>query len=401
MTSVHAAGPKMHVLHTFLGGSDGLQPQAGLIADTQGNLYGTTPQGGTNVNCLNTGQTGCGIVFELSPPTKVGGPWKETVLYRFTGGADGAIPDASLIFDASGNLYGTTLEGGAFDGVCNNATTDVGCGVVFELSRQGGEGWTEQTLYAFTGNLDGAYPTANVTFDSQGNLYGTASAGGLCQSGCSEPYGYGTVFELTPSGSQFWTETTLYTFQNFLDGAFPLAGVIFDQVGNIYGTSSGTAFELTPPAEQGQQWGFVLIGDAGFQNSGVVFDSAGSLYGSSSGNPGSVVEFSPTGNQSWNESTLYTFSGTNNSPIGGVVLDQAGNLYGPVAGPFCGGLYRLQNISGVWSEAELNFYTNRNEPCRPQAALIFGKWGALYGTSTHGGVCPKNKVCGSVFGVLP
>ncbi len=396
-----AAGPKLQVLHTFLGGSDGDRPRASLIADSQGNLYGTTPMGGLNTNCLNTGQIGCGVVFELSPPTKIGGSWRETILYRFTGGSDGAVPEASLIFDSAGNLYGTTGEGGAFDGVCNNAVNDIGCGVVFELSPQAGGAWTEKTLYAFTGNLDGASPQANVTFDSAGNLYGTTQSGGFCQSGCSEPYGYGVVFELTPNGTQSWTETTLYAFQGLLDGELPLAGVVFDPIGNIYGTSSSSVFELTPPSGQGQNWTFIAIGIAGFENSGIVLDSAGNLYGSSVANPGSVLEFSPLGNGSWNESTLYTFGGKNNNPVGGVVFDSAGNIYGPVAGPFCGGLYRLQNMDNVWTEAGVDFYKQQNQPCEPQTALIFGKWGALYGTTSQGGSCPANRICGTAFAIYP
>jgi hypothetical protein len=211
--SAFASTPQLQVLHTFLGGSNGNRPSTSLIADSQGNLYGTTMMGGSKDNCLNSGQIGCGVVFELSAPSEPGGAWKESILYRFTGGADGATPQSSLVFDSAGNLYGTAVSGGNFDGACGESDPDYGCGVVFELSPQAEGSWTEQVIYSFTGLGDGAYPAANVTFDSAGNLYGTIQLGGQCQSDCGGVYGYGTVFELTPNGSPTWNETTLYAFQ--------------------------------------------------------------------------------------------------------------------------------------------------------------------------------------------
>jgi hypothetical protein len=329
-----------------------------------------------------------------------GGVWKESILYRFMGGADGATPQSSLVFDSAGNLYGTAVNGGNFDGACGESDPDYGCGVVFELSPQAGGGWTERVIYSFTGLGDGAYPAANVTFDSAGNLYGTTQLGGQCQSDCGGVYGYGTVFELTPNGSPTWSEMTLYAFQGGPDGGVPLAGLTFDQQGNIYGTNSlGAIFQLAPRSGQGQSWTFSTIGYGG--PGGLTFDSAGTLYGASSGKPGFAYELSPSGNGGWKQSTLYTFNSRNYDPVGGVVFDSKGHMYGSLEGTSCGGLYRLEDIKGAWTEAEMDFYTGHSGPCGPEATPIFGKWGAAYGTSVEGGSCPNGKICGTVFGILP
>jgi uncharacterized repeat protein (TIGR03803 family) len=205
--------------------TDGDEPYAGLIVDAAGNLYGTTSGGGT---------IGYGTVFELTPTG--GGTWTE-VLHSFGDGTDGLYPWAGLIFDAAGNLYGTTSEGGTYDG-----------GTVFELTPAAGGGWTEKVLHSFGNGNDGAYPHyAGLIFDAAGNLYGTTSGGGT--------YGGGTVFELTPAGGGSWTETVLHSFGNGTDGAEPYAGLVFDAVGNLYGTTLGggtynygTVFELQTAA---------------------------------------------------------------------------------------------------------------------------------------------------------
>jgi len=156
--------PSERVLYSFRGGSDGSSPQGALVADKAGNLYGTTAEGGSS-NCVS----GCGIVFQLSPPATSGGSWTETVLYRFLGGTDGAAPGSDLIFDAAGNLYGTTMGGG-------DASSD---GTVFQLTppAQGGP-WTETVLYRFAGGADGKAPLSGLVFDKVGNLYGTTLFGG-------------------------------------------------------------------------------------------------------------------------------------------------------------------------------------------------------------------------------
>jgi hypothetical protein len=143
--------------------------------DKSGNLYGTTALGGTD---------GWGEVFEMS---LVSGEWRTRVLYNFTDGADGAIPQAALIIDAAGSLYGTTESGGAND-ECSVGSAN-GCGTVFKLSRSGTE-WEETILHGFTGGIDGAFP-AGLISDARGNLYSTTAAGG-------PGVGRGLVFELSP-----------------------------------------------------------------------------------------------------------------------------------------------------------------------------------------------------------
>ncbi len=228
------AGGTETVLHSFAPKGtiiDGISPEAGLILDANGNLYGTTNEGGAH---------GYGTAFELSPPTRKGGGWTETILHSFaSNGADGLHPRAGLIMDAKGNLYGTTPGGGSYGSG----------GTVFEISppAKKGDAWTETVLHSFTcpqgsGCADGILPVAGLIMDANGDLYGTTNQGGA--------YGYGTVFELSPSG----TETILHNFlDNWTDGGLPDAGLIMDAKGNLYGTTSyggtydgGTVFRVVP-----------------------------------------------------------------------------------------------------------------------------------------------------------
>jgi hypothetical protein len=402
-TCVYAASPKLQVLHSFSGGADGSSPVANLVSDAAGNLYGTTLYGGSKTNCRGDAPLGCGVVFELSPPKAPGGTWTETVLYRFSGEADGAVPAAGLVLDQAGNLYGTASEGGNVnDSLCVAGSLTLGCGVVFELSPQPGGTWTETPIYTFQGGADGAMPLGNLIFDSLGNLYGTAYfGGGTLGCGSGDLIGCGTVFELSPNGSPTWTETTLYAFQNRSDGGVPTAGLTFDKSGNLYGTTGlGGPFELMP-AGQGQEWTISILYPVS-AHSGLIFDSLGNLYGAASDGAGSVFELSPSGGGSWTESTLYSFgSGRASDPLAGLVFDSSGNLYGTLSGQYCGAVYRLENQGGLWNEAELDFFKNGKGPCQPEASLIFGKWGAAYGTSFAGGTCKGRYACGTVFGILP
>jgi uncharacterized repeat protein (TIGR03803 family) len=220
------------VLHRFLfTAADGQEPTAGLVFDAAGNLYGTTASGGG------------GIVFKLAPNPD--GTWTENVLHSFTrNSADGDIPRAGLIFDSSGNLYGTTASGGG-SSACIVGGGAEGCGVVFKLAPNPDGTWTESILYSFTGGADGAGPQAGLIFDAAGNLYGTTYSGGstACTGGC------GVVFKLTPTGSS-WSERVLHSFGGH--GEFPNGPVIFDPAGNLFGTTSagssnfGLVFEITP-----------------------------------------------------------------------------------------------------------------------------------------------------------
>jgi uncharacterized repeat protein (TIGR03803 family) len=242
---------KLTTIYNFAGyPNDGSHPGAALVMDAAGNFYGTTEAGGSSSsNCFteNNQPSGCGAVFELQPLS--GGGWKETVLYSFAGGtADGAIPSAPLIFDSAGNLYGTTLAGGIKNKDCRSNRQIFGCGTVFELSPSAGGSWSEAMLHQFSNSDgDGALPQSGVIFDSLGNLYGTTTTGGTSAGG--------TVYELSPNSGGGWTESIVHSFAGYFegDGADAYGGLILDSAGNLYGTTvsggatnSGTVFEITP-----------------------------------------------------------------------------------------------------------------------------------------------------------
>ena len=205
------------ILYSFQGGDDGGAPYSGLIMDSAGNLYGTATAAGAFRQ---------GTVFELSPS---GGSWTQKVLYTFQGGNDGGQPAAGLIFDAVGNLYGATTSWGTGGG-----------GTVFKLTPSGGS-WTYSVLTSLTGS-DG--PVASLTMDASSKLYGTTFM--------DDSYGYGSVFQLTPSGGA-WTYTNLHDFTGGTDGGFPGGGVVLDATGNLYGTTVlggtdgfGVIYQITP-----------------------------------------------------------------------------------------------------------------------------------------------------------
>ncbi|MGA9305481.1 MAG: choice-of-anchor tandem repeat GloVer-containing protein [Candidatus Sulfotelmatobacter sp.] len=226
------------VLYSFEGFSDGDLPQAGVIFDGAGNLYGTTPLGGDE-ECSIPEDRGCGVVFKLAP--NADGSWTESVLYSFTLKADGGYPSfAGLTFDAAGNLYGTTPNGGDL-----KCAPTAGCGVVFKLAPASGS-WSETVLHTFTGEPS-ENPAAGVIFDAAGNLYGTTYG---TTSGSGLPINYGSVFRLTPTSSG-WSYCVLHRFMD-LPGEYPNAAMIMDAAGNLYGTATGVGtnyglvFEITP-----------------------------------------------------------------------------------------------------------------------------------------------------------
>jgi uncharacterized repeat protein (TIGR03803 family) len=253
-------------LYSFTGGRDGARPYAGLIFDAPGDLYGTTTGGGPY---------GYGVVFKLTPNPD--GTWTESALYNFTGGKDGANPYAGLVLDSAGNLYGTAA-GGGFAG-CGSA-----CGLVFQLTPSGSQ-WKEKVLHRFSGGKDGGTPSANVIFDAAGNLYSTTVSGGA--------YGLGVVFELIPNSTGGWKEKVLHQFQGGKDGANPYAALVFDTAGNLYGTTYnggapgyGTVYKLTLGTD-GKWREHVLRAFRGhpLRNpyAGLTLDSAGNLYGTTAG----------------------------------------------------------------------------------------------------------------------
>ncbi len=298
-------------LHTFQGPPDGSSPYSRVIFGPDGVLYGTTFEGGSADD---------GTVFSLQPPATACKtalcPWLETVVYSFTGGADGGEPYyGDLTFDQAGNIYGTTYFGGSS-----------GNGVVFKLTRSG-SGWTESVLWNFTGGSDGGAPYAGVIFDSSGNLYGTTSYGGSSYNG--------TVYELSPTQSG-WSETTLYSLtQN--DNGIGAPGVIMDARGDLFGMTgqeAGAAYELTP---QNGSWSFRLLQTFSGEYPGPLaaptLDSHGNLYGPlpTGGPPGAngeIFKLTPSGN-TWIYTPFFDFDVNDGAlPIGSVTFDASGNMYG-------------------------------------------------------------------------
>ena len=313
------------ILHSFnASAGDGQTPQGSLAMDSAGNLYGTTQYGGSRK---------IGIVYKLSPAS--GGTWTEKIIHTFIGGTDGRFPQAGLILDKKGNLYGTANQGGT-GGTCGG----LGCGVVFELSPKSGGAWTEKILHTFKGGTtDGANPIASLVMDSAGNLYGTDATGGA--------HSGGTAFKLTANASGGWTQTILHSFNaSSSDGSNPYSNLVFDSAGNLYGTTgaggtnqSGTVFKLTP-GKSGSWTESVLhtFGGPGTDgqfpyNSGVIFDSLGNLYGTTGGGgstgQGVVYKMSPASGGGWTEIVYVNFDGTNGiAPTYGLTLNSAGNIYG-------------------------------------------------------------------------
>jgi len=261
------------VLHNFGAGRDGANPSASLLFDAAGNLYGTTATGGNFTAC----NLGCGTVFELVPGAD--GKWTEKVLHRFDS-KDGDGPNASLIFDEAGNIFGTTTYGGL--GQCTSEQGVKGCGTVFELMPGAGQ-WTETVLCDFSSYSDGEYPSARLIFDTAGNLYSTSLYGGQ--------NGSGTVFELKPGVGGTWMETVLYGFGG-TDGEYPLAGLVFDAARNLYGTTyygvngnTGIVFELTRKAGTWTETvlhAFCHVGgcpDGEQSQAGLILDESGNVYG--------------------------------------------------------------------------------------------------------------------------
>ena len=343
------------VLYSFTGGADGGNPSAGVIRDSAGNLYGTTQRGGT---------ANAGVVY------KVDSTGHETVLYTFTGGADGGDPWSGVIRGSAGNLYGTTQVGGT-----------AGAGVVYKLDTTG----HETVLYSFTGGFtggpDGGYPYAGVIGDSAGNLYGTTYQGGTA--------GKGTVYKLDSAGH----ETVLCSFPAGADGENPYAGVIGDSAGNLYGTttSGGTAnagvvYKLDSAGET-VLYSFTGGADGGYPIAGVIFDSAGNLYGTTydggAGKHGVVYKLDMAGR----ETVLYSFTGgaDGGGPYAGVVRDSTGNLYGTTSGggtANAGVVYKLETTG---QETVLYSFTGGADGGAPYAGVIRDPAGNLYGTTYYGG----------------
>jgi uncharacterized repeat protein (TIGR03803 family) len=334
-----AHAQKLTVLYNFAGTPDGASPMASLV-DANGALYGTTYVGGTGPCTINGFLQGCGTVF------KVGGK-KETVLHRFQGQPDGAFPLGSLVRNKSGKLFGATSGGGAYN-----------LGAIFWVTAK-----KETVLYSFKGAPDGADPTGGLLQDASGNFYGTTSGGGANLGYGGNSSGGGTIFKLDAKGN----ETVLYNFcsaVNCADGVNPASGVIMDASGNLYGTtqfggtslgSDGTVFKVDASGNQTVLYNFCSeqgCADGEDPVAGLIMDAKGNLYGTTlyggAGVYGTVFEFDTAGAFD----VLYSFGPAPGPiiPAGGLVFNAKGTLYGTTEGggsgtcelSFCGTVFKLK-----------------------------------------------------------
>lgn len=402
LAATSASAQTFTTLYQFTGGSDGSNPVAGLTLDLSGNLYGTTKSGGANF---------LGTVFELP-----GSKGKETVLHSFTGGSDGEFPFAGLAIDNSGNLYGTTFNGGG------STNCSGGCGTVFKLTKGARGTFTESVLHPFAGGpSDGANPTAGVIIDESGDLDGTTSGGGSSSCNC-----LGTVFELANANGTY-TESVLYSFTGGSDGSNIQGGLTGDTSdGNRFGVAhnagaddGGTVFELSPPATAGGTWTETTLypfnsfnGTDGFGPSATPLNPGllvpGNLFGTTNSGGsnacscGTVFEVTKNADGTSTETILYSFSGGNDgaNPFASLIADASGNLYGTTqngggsanCSGGCGTVFELaKNADGTYTESVLHAFTG-NDGEFPAAGLIADSLGNLYGTTQDGGTFDSGTV---------
>lgn len=377
------------VLYSFAGDEDGEYPSTELVVDANGNIYGSSVLGG---------DFGGGTVFQVAPDGT------HTVLYNFTGGADGGQAYGGVTLDPEGNLYGATVTGGS--GSCED-----GCGVAYKLTNNGGV-WTQQVLHAFTGGDDGSGPGAGLSIDEQGNLYGMTPIGGS--------YGLGVIYQLHPRQNGSYAFRVIHTFTGGSDGSSASVGrMIFDQAGNLYGAATvggdfgqGVVFQLR---SRGAEWklktlySFKGMPDAGFPYGGLVFDDAGNLYGTSYYDGkydfGSVYQLSRGPGGVWKERVLYSFHGGTDGAfsIANLVFDPAGNLYGTTSeggdpGCSCGVIFKLTpGGQGSWTESVEHAFTNTPDGSFAYNGMVGDGLGNYFGATVHGGADGE----GSIYQFTP
>jgi uncharacterized repeat protein (TIGR03803 family) len=365
------------VIYSFAGDEDGEYADTDLETDGAGNIYGTTVLGG---------HSGSGTVFRLSPTPN---GWVHTVLYSFTGGADGGEPYKGVTLDREGNLYGTAVTGGS--GSCEG-----GCGVVYKLTNSGGT-WTQTVIHAFTGGDDGSGPGARVTVDRSGNVYGMTPTGGA--------YGLGTIYKISQTIGGTWTFGVIHTFTGGADGGSGSAGKMILRYGLLYGAAttggnygSGVVFELRSLGVRG--WRFRTIysfagqPDGSFPYGALLFGRRGNIYGATyyggTNNIGAVYELSSSPVAQSVEKVLYSFQGGSdgNSPIGNLVFDNTGNLYGTTSegGLGSGTIFKLSPASGgQWTETVVHPFQGPPDGAFPYNGMVVDQFGNFYGATVHGG----------------
>ena len=407
------ATSKETVIYAFQGGEHGANPQAGLIADAGGALYGTTAYGGSRSCPGNYGQ-GCGTVFELTPARR---GYTERVLHAFEARSDGADPVAGLFVDATGEFYGSTFSGGTSSN-----------GTAFKLTPTGAGGYKEKVLHAFLcedcrGGRDGGRPAAGFIADAGGALYSTTFDGGA---GCPpNSEGCGTVFKLAPTSAGGFKETVLYAFEGGSDGVAPLAGLIADATGALYGTTEGggtpssyccgTVFKLAPN-KGGYAESLLYVFRGGSDGAyppgggGLIADKSGALYGttsqgggdcSSSGGCGIAFKLTPK-KSAYTESVICAFRGGDDgsNPVGGLIADAAGALYGTTSAggrSGAGTVFKLTPERRGYRESVVYAFRGGDDGSNPAGGLITDTAGALYGTTTNGGRYDG----GTVFKITP
>lgn len=361
------------LIYSFAGGADGEYTDTELVMDSARNLYGTSVQGGTYAS---------GTVFQVTPEGV------HTVLYNFTGGADGGEPYKGVTLDAQGNLYGTAVTGGG--GSCES-----GCGVVFKLTNSGGA-WTQTVIHAFTG-ADGSGPGSPASIDKHGNVFGTTPTGGK--------YGMGVIYVLEPMGSG-WKFRVVHHFTGGADGGGGSAGrLLIDGLGNLYGVCTvggvngfGTVYEVSLSRGQVQfttLYAFKDQPDGALPYSGLVFDKAGNLYGTTyyagANDLGTVYKLL-RGNGSWRETVLYSFKGKadGGNPISGLVADSSGNFYGTTsadgASCGCGTIFKMtRGSSGNWTESVAYRFPGSPNEGTAYNGLVSDGAGHFYGATVNGG----------------
>ena len=324
-----------------------------------------------------------------------------SVIHSFAGGSDGASPSAGLIIDQGGNLYGTTLSGGA------------GFGTVFRLKR-GGSSWVLSLLYKFAGGSDGAGPYGRLVLASDGTLYGTTMAGGMSGPSCQLQFkGCGTIFNLRPPARRPatpldpWSETVVYRFAGGIDGSEPRGELVFDQAGNLYGSTNqggnpactfgcGTIYELIPSKGSWTEnviYRFSAKNDGATPAEGVIFDSVGNLYGTTTraGSNGFGTTFQLAPSQSgWVENTLYAFQygSAGAVPMAGLTIDISGVLYGATSygGSSNGGTaFQLSHAGESWTFSTITSFAGTGGESGPYGGFIADPAGNLYGTTVSDG----------------